>query len=51
VKFNDPLDDAAIRSLLDWEQGNPSAAACPHGRPIRLRVPLSELERRFQRKD
>lgn len=51
VKFNDPLDDAAIRSLLDWEQDNPSAAACPHGRPIRLRVPLSELERRFQRKD
>jgi DNA mismatch repair protein MutL len=51
VKFNDPLTDEAIRSLLDWEDRNPAAAACPHGRPIRLRVPLHELERRFQRKE
>lgn len=51
VKFNDPLTDDAIRVLLEWERGNPLAAACPHGRPIRLRVPLHELERRFQRKE
>ena len=51
VKFNDPLKETEIEALLDWEEGNPAAAACPHGRPIRLRVPLHELERRFQRKE
>ncbi len=51
VKFNDRLSDAQIRELLLWERGAESSAACPHGRPTRLRITLAELERRFQRKE
>ena len=50
VKFNDRLSDDAIRTLVEWERSTVDSAACPHGRPTRLRVTLQELELRFLRK-
>lgn len=50
VKFNDRLDDRSIRELLQWARAHPHAAACPHGRPIRIEWTLDELEQRFLRK-
>lgn len=51
VKFNDTLGDDEIRALLDWERSSVDSAACPHGRPTRIRMTLSELERQFLRKE
>lgn len=50
VKFNDRLPDDDIRALLSWFRRHPHAAACPHGRPVRLKSSLDELEQRFLRK-
>ncbi|MCA9320795.1 MAG: DNA mismatch repair endonuclease MutL [Planctomycetes bacterium] len=51
VTFNERLSDERIRDLLAWQRANPSKAACPHGRPTRVRIGLDELERQFLRKD
>ncbi|MEE9394579.1 MAG: DNA mismatch repair endonuclease MutL [Planctomycetota bacterium] len=51
VKFSDALSDVQIQALLEWEQQSENSAACPHGRPTRLRISMSELERRFMRKE
>jgi DNA mismatch repair protein MutL len=51
VKFADRLGDEEIRDLLAWERSSPQSAACPHGRPTRIRITLAELERRFHRKE
>ena len=50
VKFNDRLPDEEIRALLAWHAANPTSAACPHGRPVRLHMSLADLEQRFLRK-
>ena len=51
VKFGQSLSDREIRVLLAWERESPQSAACPHGRPTRVRIGLEELERLFLRKD
>ncbi len=51
VKFGQSLSDREIRRLLAWERESPRSAACPHGRPTRVRIGLDELERLFLRKD
>ncbi len=51
VKFNDRLSDAQIRELLLWEQNSEESAACPHGRPTRIRVTMKDLERQFLRNE
>ena len=51
VKFNDRLADEEIRDLIEWERSSPNSAACPHGRPTRLKITLDELYRRFLRKE
>ncbi len=51
VKFGQSLSDREIRILLAWERQSPQSAACPHGRPTRVRIGLEELERLFLRKD
>lgn len=51
VKFADRLGDDEIRDLLAWERSSAQSAACPHGRPTRIRITLAELERRFYRKE
>ena len=50
VKFNERLDDTQIRALLTWERSSPHSAACPHGRPTRIRITMAELEQQFLRK-
>jgi DNA mismatch repair protein MutL len=49
IKINRPLDLSEMRRLLDdfAEVGAP--ATCPHGRPLALTLPVSELRRRFHR--
>jgi DNA mismatch repair protein MutL len=49
IKINRPLDLSEMRRLLDdfAEVGAP--ATCPHGRPLALTIPVSELRRRFHR--
>ena len=51
VKFNDRLSDLQIRELILWERRAVSAAACPHGRPTRIRVTLKDLEKQFLRNE
>ncbi|MEZ6195721.1 MAG: DNA mismatch repair endonuclease MutL [Planctomycetota bacterium] len=51
VKFADRLDEDDVRQLIEWERSSPKSAACPHGRPTRVRITLAELERRFHRKE
>jgi DNA mismatch repair protein MutL len=49
VKAGDALGDAEIRDLLRMRDSVERATACPHGRPTSIRIPRSELERRFGR--
>jgi DNA mismatch repair protein MutL len=49
IKSGDPLTDPEMRSLLEQLFAAQMPYVCPHGRPIALRVPLEEFDRRFGR--
>lgn len=49
VKAGDPLDEAEIRSLIEQGQELEHDSTCPHGRPTRLVIGRTELERLFKR--
>jgi DNA mismatch repair protein MutL len=49
VKAGDPLSVPEMRSLLRDLAGASLPWVCPHGRPVMLRIPLDELDRRFGR--
>jgi DNA mismatch repair protein MutL len=49
IKINRPLDLAEMRRLLDDFATVGAPATCPHGRPLALTIPVSELRRRFHR--
>jgi DNA mismatch repair protein MutL len=49
IKINRPLDLSEMRRLLDDFAAVGAPATCPHGRPLALTLPVSELRRRFHR--
>ncbi|HSF31069.1 MAG TPA: DNA mismatch repair endonuclease MutL [Candidatus Tectomicrobia bacterium] len=49
IKINRPLDLSEMRRLLDDFARVGAPATCPHGRPLALTIPVSELRRRFHR--
>ncbi len=49
VKSGDALKDGEMRALLDRLFATAIPYVCPHGRPILIRLPLTELDRRFGR--
>ena len=49
VKAGDHLSDTELQQLLDRREQIERSSNCPHGRPTSLRIPLSELDRRFGR--
>lgn len=49
VKAGDPLSDAEMRSLLDQLFATEIPYVCPHGRPVMIKLSLSELDKRFGR--
>jgi len=49
IKSGDPLNDAEMRSLLDQLFATTIPYTCPHGRPVIVKLSLSELDRRFGR--
>jgi DNA mismatch repair protein MutL len=49
VRAGDRLDADAMRALLASLDTTDRRANCPHGRPVLLRMPLGEVERRFGR--
>jgi len=50
IKSGDSLNEQEMRSLIDQLFATRMPYACPHGRPIVLRIPLEELDRRFGRR-
>jgi DNA mismatch repair protein MutL len=49
VKAGDPLSDVEMRSLLDQLFATEIPYVCPHGRPVMIKLSLSELDKRFGR--
>ena len=49
IKLNRPLELSEMRRLLDDFTAVGAPATCPHGRPLALTIPVSELRRRFHR--
>jgi DNA mismatch repair protein MutL len=49
IKLNRPLELSEMRRLLDDFTAVGAPATCPHGRPLALTIPISELRRRFHR--
>jgi DNA mismatch repair protein MutL len=49
VRAGDVLGAHEVRALLESMDGIDYRAHCPHGRPVLLRMSLSEIERRFGR--
>ena len=49
VMAGDDLDELEIRALLE-EAARVDAQTCPHGRPVRVRFSLYDLERAFHRR-
>jgi DNA mismatch repair protein MutL len=49
VRAGDVLSEREVRALLESMDGIDYRAHCPHGRPVLLRLSLSEIERRFGR--
>jgi len=50
VKAGDRLTESEMRSLLEKARGLAEADTCPHGRPVCIFFPFSDLERQFQRR-
>ncbi|MFI5252454.1 MAG: DNA mismatch repair endonuclease MutL [Bacteroidota bacterium] len=49
IKSGDPLNDIEMRSLLDQLFATKLPYTCPHGRPVIIKLSLSELDKRFGR--
>jgi DNA mismatch repair protein MutL len=49
IKAGDKLTESEMRSLIDQLFGTSMPYVCPHGRPVIVKVPLTELDRRFMR--
>jgi DNA mismatch repair protein MutL len=49
IKSGDPLNDIEMRSLLDQLFATKIPYTCPHGRPVIIKLSLSELDKRFGR--
>jgi DNA mismatch repair protein MutL len=49
IKAGDPLGETEMRSLVEQLFSTSMPYVCPHGRPIVLKIPLEELDRRFGR--
>ncbi len=49
IKAGDKLTELEMRSLIDQLFGTSMPYVCPHGRPVIVKVALSELDRRFMR--
>jgi DNA mismatch repair protein MutL len=49
IKANDPLALPEMQHLLKELAACERPMTCPHGRPTHIRLPLSELHRRFRR--
>ena len=49
VRAGDALSPDEMRALLRELDGTDRRGHCPHGRPVLLRMPLGEVERRFGR--
>ena len=49
VKAGDRLTQHELEALLAQRESIERATNCPHGRPTSLRIPISELDRRFGR--
>jgi len=50
IKAGDPLSEQEMRSLIDQLFATRMPYVCPHGRPVLLRIPVDELDRRFGRR-
>lgn len=51
IKFGRPLTGQEQEALIrQWEKVDEEKYACPHGRPVMLRLTYPELERKFGRK-
>ena len=50
VKAGDRLTDSEMRSLLEKGRGLVEGDTCPHGRPVCIFFPFSDLERQFHRR-
>lgn len=48
-RAGDPMTAEEVRVLLERLDGVDHASSCPHGRPVLVRLTLTELERRFGR--
>jgi DNA mismatch repair protein MutL len=49
IKAGDRLSDKEMRLLIDQLFGTTMPYACPHGRPIIIKISLDEFDRRFGR--
>jgi DNA mismatch repair protein MutL len=49
IKAGDPLTDKEMRQLVDELFATTNPYACPHGRPIVIKIPLEEFDKRFGR--
>ena len=49
IKAGDKLDERAMRLLIDQLFATSMPYVCPHGRPIVIKISLSEFDRRFGR--
>jgi DNA mismatch repair protein MutL len=49
IKAGDKLSIEEMNSLIEKLFSTPNPYFCPHGRPTLIRIPLSELDKRFKR--
>ena len=49
IKTGDRLNEREMRVLIDQLFATSMPYVCPHGRPIIVKIPLYELDRRFGR--
>jgi DNA mismatch repair protein MutL len=49
IKAGDKLSEPEMRLLVDQLFATSMPYVCPHGRPIVVKIPLLELDRRFER--
>ncbi len=50
IKANQQLSQEQMRELVDALTSRNFAYTCPHGRPVKIEITLSELDRLFKRK-
>jgi len=49
VKAGDPLAEAEMKKLVEDLATLDNPFFCPHGRPITILIPTSDIARRFKR--